>query len=162
MTKTTPSPSSFHDKTLMRLSFGGIILASFIGTLSINRDSYQTATFADISLAVKVLGISALFSFLYLLSVAAALKYKSPAKIDRFPLTAKVSAFFYDTSVNIFGLFVIVWLTERLFHNVLHFSLTWPLIPLFLLLFSSTYFVARLVWALGRRLIEYFYESSRY
>ena len=151
---------SHHDKTILRLTFGGIILASFLAALNFQRDTYHATSFASISIAVKVLGLSALFSFLYLLSIAAALKYRSPAKIDRFPLTPKISAFFYDTSVNIFGLFVIVWLTERLFHNVLHLSLTLPVVPLFLLLFSAVYFFARLTWALGRRLIEYFYDST--
>lgn len=156
------SESNIFERELLRLTFSGIILASFMGALSLNKDASHLLNFSTANIAVKVLGISAIFSFLYLLSVAASLKYRSPSKIDQFSLTPKVMAFFYDTSINIFGLYLIAWVAERIFHNAFHWNLTLALAPVFLVIFSVSYFVARVLWVYVRRLIERYYDSTSY
>ena len=137
----------------LRFTFCAVILASFFGALNLKSLS-NPAT----HLALEILGVSAGFSFLYLLSVAAALKYKNPMRIDRFILSKKVTGFFYDTSINVFGLALIVWVTEKII-QWFGLNVTFKVIPLFIVLFSTVYFFMRVIWALLRRLIEYYYEN---
>jgi hypothetical protein len=78
-------------------------------------------------------------------------------------LSAKVSQFFYDASINVFGVYVLFMLVVWLDAHMLHLPNT-PLVwPIYAVLFSATYIVARLVWALCQRLIEwqYDYEGQR-
>ena len=111
-------------------------------------------------IATTVLGLSAGFAFAYLISVASALKYQGQRHVDRFPLRAKVAQFFYDGSINIFGVYFLVLLVEGVDSHFLHLSRTVYLWPLYVVLFSLTYIAARIVWALAQIAIEYYYDKG--
>lgn len=148
------------DRELLRLTFSSIILASFFATLTSDQNVRRFLSPSGFTLTLAVLGISALFSFLYLLSIASSLKYRNPQRIDRFVLSKKVMAFFYDSSVNVFGISLIVWVTQYVTGHILHWHFSFSFIPLALVLFSITYLVMRAIWAGARRLIEYYYDIS--
>ncbi len=107
-----------------------------------------------------VLGLSAGFGFAYFLSVAAALKYQGKRHVDRFPLSIKVSQFFYDASINIFGVYFLVLMVETVNAHLLHLPNPIWVWPIYAVLFSVIYLVARVVWALAQNAIEYYYELT--
>jgi hypothetical protein len=163
MSQPPPGLSTNTEHELLRLTFCSIVIASFFAALTVGRDLKLLLSPAGTNAATVLLGLSAAFAFAYLLSVASALKYQSPRRIDRFPLSAKVSQFFYDASINVFGVYVLFMLVVWLDAHMLHLPNT-PLVwPIYAVLFSATYIVARLVWALCQRLIEwkYDYEGQR-
>src|SRR4051812_29833690 len=94
--KPAEDKASIMEKELLRFTFCGIILASFFATLA-GRASLETVLGRyGTNLAGSFLGLSAAFSFAYILSVASWLKYRSPRRIDRFPMRPKLTQFFYD------------------------------------------------------------------
>jgi hypothetical protein len=154
-TDQSPQLSPHADHELLRLTFCSIVIASFFAVLTVGRDLTAYLSPAGTDAATILLGLSAGFAFAYLLSVASALKYQSPRRIDRFPLSAKVSQFFYDASINVFGVYVLFMLVVWLDSHFLHLPNTPFVWPLYAVIFSVTYFIARVVWAVCQRAIEW-------
>ncbi|HEY2004773.1 MAG TPA: hypothetical protein VGH44_06715 [Candidatus Saccharimonadia bacterium] len=148
------------DQELLRITFCGIVIATFFAALSATHNLGAFLSPTGTGAATTVLGLSAGLGFAYLLSVASALKYQGRRYVDRFPLSAKVSQFFYDASINIFGVYFLVLLVEWIDAHLLHIGRTIYLWPLYLVLFSFTYVVARVVWALAQIAIEYYYDKG--
>jgi hypothetical protein len=155
-------PAAPHEPTieheLLRLTFCGIVIASFFAALAAGGNLRAFLSPSGTDIATTVLGLSAGFAFAYLVSVASALKYQAPRRVDRFPLSQKVSQFFYDASINIFGIYFLALLVEWIATHLLDLPDT-PLVwPLYIVLFSLTYVIARVVWALAQRGIEAYYD----
>ena len=148
------------DQELLRITFCGIVIATFFAALAANHELRSFLSPSGTGIATTVLGLSAGFAFAYLISVASALKYQGQRHVDRFPLSAKVAQFFYDGSINIFGVYFLVLLVEWIDSHILHLSRTIYLWPLYIVLFSLTYIAARIVWALAQIGIEYYYERG--
>ena len=159
MAKLRRNSITMHEEAL-RLTFCGIVIATFFAALSAGTDLKAVLSPSGTSAAITVLGLGAAFAFAYVVSAASAVKYQSPRQVDRFPLSEKVSHFFYDASINVFGIYALVlvveWVTRQL-----HLPRTLVLIPLYLAIFSLTYFIARLVWAGAQRIIEWQYDYMR-
>ncbi len=151
--------STLIEKELLRFTFCGIIIASFFADLAAGKEVQRWLSPSGSQIATTVLALSAGLSFAYLLSVASRLKYKSPRQVDRFPLSAKVTRFCYDASVNVFGVYLLVLLTQYVADRLLHLKFTWILLPVYVVLSSIIYFVTRVAWALAQRLIEYYYDE---
>ncbi|HSX02513.1 MAG TPA: hypothetical protein VLI05_04340 [Candidatus Saccharimonadia bacterium] len=158
----TPShdqqPAIF-DKEILRFTFCGIVIASFFAALTAGTSLRDLLSPYGSQVATTVLGLAAALSFAYLLSVASWLKYKSPRKVDRFTLSAKVTRFFYDMTVNVFGIYVLVLLSQFVITRWLHLGFLWYLLPLYVVVSSGLYVVARFGWFLVRGLIEYYYDE---
>lgn len=148
------------DQELLRLTFCGIVIATFFAALASTRELKAFLSPSGTGIATTVLGLSAAFAFAYLISVASALKYQGQRYVDRFPLSAKVAQFFYDGSINIFGVYFLVLLVEWLDARFFHLSSSIFLWPLYVVLFSLTYIVARIAWALAQIAIEYYYDKG--
>lgn len=148
------------DQEMLRLTFCGIVIATFFAALAANHQLKSFLSPSGTGIATTVLGLSAGLAFAYLISVASALKYQGQRYVDRFPLSAKVTQFFYDGSINIFGVYFLVLLVEWLDTHLLHLSRTIYLWPLYIVLFSLTYIVARIAWALAQIAIEYYYDKG--
>lgn len=157
-TPATDSTTNF-DKELLRFTFCGIVIASFFADVVATRDLNNLITPSGSHIATTVLGLSAGLSFAYLLSVASWLKYKSPRKVDQFVLSSKVTRFFYDTAVNVFGIYLLALVSQYVINNWLHLGFSWYLLPAYLILTSIIYVIARLLWFLVRGLIEYYYDE---
>ncbi|HUD11329.1 MAG TPA: hypothetical protein VMS08_02885 [Candidatus Saccharimonadia bacterium] len=136
------------------------MIASFFEALAARHNLKSILSPSSTNAGSTVLGLSAAFAFAYLISVAAALKYQNPRKVDRFPLSPKASQFFYDTSINIFGIYFLVLLVEWLDAHDLHLPHTVFVWPIYVVLFSITYLVARVVWAYAQRGIEWQYDLA--
>jgi hypothetical protein len=61
--------------------------------------------------------------------------------------------------VNVFGIYLLVLVSQYVINNWLHLGFTWYLLPAYLILTSIIYAVARLVWFLVLGLIEYYYDE---
>jgi hypothetical protein len=156
--QTTGTQINF-DKEILRFTFCGIVIASFFADVVATKDLNNLITSSGSHVATTVLGLSAGLSFAYLLSVASWLKYKSPRKVDQFVLSAKVTRFFYDTAVNVFGIYLLVLVSQYVINHWLHIHFIWYLLPAYIVLTSVIYAVARLLWFLIRGLIEYYYDE---
>jgi drug/metabolite transporter (DMT)-like permease len=155
-----PTISSRVEQELLRLTFCGIVIASFFAVMGASRDLNNLLSPSGTNIGKTVLGLSAGFAFAYLVSVAAALKYRNPSKVDRFPISIKASQFFYDTSINVFGIYFLVLLVQWLDAHLLHLPNTILVWPIYLLLFSVIYAVARVAWVFAQRGIEWHYELA--
>jgi hypothetical protein len=155
--KKTELPSR-HDQELLRLTFCGIVVATFFAALVANHDLRNLLSPGGSNIATTVLGLSAALAFVYLLSVAAALKYQAPSRIDRFPIHARTAQFFYDASINVYGVYLLVLAVQWIDHHYLHLPQTVFILPVYIVIFSVSYFVARVAWALVQAGIEYYYE----
>jgi hypothetical protein len=151
-----------HDPELLRLTFCGIVVATFFAALVANQDLRNLLSPGGSNIATTVLGLSAMLAFIYLLSVAAALKYQAPNRIDRFPIHTRTAQFFYDASINVYGVYLLVLAVQYLDRHFLHLPQTIFILPVYLVLFSICYFVARVIWALAQRGIEYYYEFQNH
>jgi hypothetical protein len=149
------------NQELLRLTFCGIVIASFFAALGAGHSLKGLLSPSGTNAATTVLGLSAAFGFAYLISVAAALKYQGAHYVDRFPLNDKSSQFFYDTSINIFGIYFLALAVEWIDAHLLHLPPTWYTWPVLLVLFSATYFVARIIWAIAQVGIEWHYEFNK-
>jgi hypothetical protein len=148
------------EQELLRLTFCGIVIASFFAVMTANRNLGNLLSPSGINAGKTVLGLSAGFAFAYLVSVASALKYRNLRKVDRFPLSPTSSQFFYDTSINVFGIYFLVLLVEWLDAHLLRLPHTVFVWPIYLVLFSMMYFLARVAWAVAQKGIEWQYEIA--
>lgn len=153
----TSPPLPSGEQELLRLTFCSIVIASFFAALIAGPTLKDFLSPTGSNIATTVLALSAAFAFAYLLSVAASLKFQNPRRVDRFVLNETVAHYFYDLSINVFGIYILVLLVEWLDAHFLHLSGTVWLWPLYIVLFSVTYFVARLAWAGLLRGIEWHY-----
>jgi hypothetical protein len=151
-------PSNHFEQELLRLTFCSIVIASFLAALGAGHDLKNFLSPSGTTLTITLLAVSAGFSFAYLLGVASALKYQAPRQIDRFPLSPKVTHYFYDASINVFGIYVLVLLVGWLNVHILRLPGTVWYWPVYLVLASIVYTVARLVWALAQQVIEWHYD----
>jgi hypothetical protein len=148
------------NEELLRLTFCATIIATFFASLAADHNLKNLLTPTGLNAAAVVLGLSAAFSFAYFLSVAAALKYQGKRHVDRFPLNVKVSQFFYDASINIFGVYFLVLLVEAVNAHFLHLPNEIWVWPVYVVMFSIIYIVARVAWALAQNAIEYYYALT--
>jgi hypothetical protein len=153
-----PENRTRHEQELLRLTFCSIVVASFFAALVSNHDLRNLLSPGGSNIATTVLGLSAALAFVYLLSVAAALKYQAPNRIDRFLILPHTAQFFYDASINIYGVYLLALLVQWLDLKFLQLPHTILLLPVYLVLFSFCYFVARVVWVIAQRAIELYYE----
>jgi hypothetical protein len=156
----TASAEARTNQELLRLTFCGIVIASFFAALGAGHNLKGLLNPSGTDAATTVLGLSAAFGFAYLISVAAALKYQGARYVDRFPLNDISAQFFYDTSINIFGIYFLALAVEWIDAHLLHLPHAWYMWPVLLALFSATYFVARVAWALAQVGIKWHYEFA--
>lgn len=158
--KNNPDAQLAIEHEFLRLTFCGIIIASFFAIFAAGTELKGLLSSGAANTAVILIGLSAAFSFVYLLSVAASVKFQGPRQVDRFPMSVKASHFFYDASINVFGVYVLFVVVAWIDSHFLHLPPSPYFWPLYVALFSAAYFVARVMWAVCQRLIEWQYDYA--